>query len=287
MKKIRKLVIPVAGMGTRFLPVTKSIPKEMLPIVDVPTIEVLLDEAVNAGIEEIIFIKNDKKEVILKHFEQDKVLEDRLLVDNKLELLEKLKGINKGIKISSVNQIKALGSGDAVYQAKDIVGDEPFAVMYGDDLIKGGCALKELIEVYEKYDTNVIGLQEVPHELTYKYGIISLEDEQTLKINNLVEKPKVEEAPSNLAGLGRYILKPEIFEILKNLDKGTGGEYQLTDAMKKLMETQTFYGCKFSGTYYDIGSQLGYLKANIVYALDREDIKEQLISFMKNIIDKN
>ena len=286
MKKIRKLVIPVAGMGTRFLPVTKSLPKEMLPIVDVPTIEVLLEEAVNAGIEEVIFVRNDKKEVILKHFEKDEELESKLEADNKLELLKKLRNINKGIKISSVKQIKPLGSGDAVYQAKDLVGDEPFAVMYGDDLIKGGCALKELIEMYEKYDANIIGVQEVPHELTYKYGIVSLEDVNTLKINNLVEKPKVEEAPSNLAGLGRYILKPEIFDVLSNLDKGAGGEYQLTDAMKKLMETQPFYGCKFTGTYYDIGSQLGYIKANIMYALDREDIKNDLILFMKDIIRK-
>lgn len=283
MQKIRKLVIPVAGMGTRFLPITKSIPKEMLPIVDVPTIQVLLDEAVNAGIEEIIFVTNDKKTSIVKHFEKESVLEEKLLKDNKLKLLEKVQNINKNFKILSVKQTEALGSGHAVYQAKDLVGNEPFAVMYGDDLIKGGLALKELIEIYEKYDSNVIGVQEVPHEITYKYGIISLEDENTLKINGLVEKPKVEDAPSDLAGLGRYILKPEIFNVLESLGKGAGGEYQLTDAMAVLMQTQPFHACKFSGKYYDIGSQIGYIKANIVYAMDREDLRDELLEFMKGI----
>ena len=286
MIKVRKLVIPVAGMGTRFLPVTKSLPKEMLPIVDVPTIQVLLEEASNAGIEEVIFVTNDKKESIVKHFDKDIELEEKLEKANKVDLLEKLRKINPGLKISSVKQTEALGSGHAIYQAKDLVNGEPFAVMYGDDLIKGGCALKELIEVYEKNDANVIGVQTVPHELTYKYGIVSLEDDETLKINGLVEKPKVEEAPSDLAGLGRYIVKPEIFNILETLSTGAGGEYQFTDAMKLLMKEQDFYACKFTGTYYDIGSQLGYLKANIMYGLDREDVKESLLKFMKEIVEK-
>ena len=154
--------------------------------------------------------------------------------------------------------------------------------MYGNDLIKGGSALKELIEVYEKYDANVIGVQEVPYELTYKYGIVSLSDKDTLKINGLVEKPKTN-PPSNLAGLGRYILKPEIFEVLENLSTGVNGEYQLTDGMSILMQKEDFYACKFTGKYYDIGSQLGYVEANIMYALDREDLKEQLLEFIKNI----
>ena len=186
--RIRKLVIPVAGMGTRFLPVTKSLPKEMLPIVDVPTIQVLLDEAKNAGIEEVIFVTSERKQVILDHFKEDKYLEEKLEKDGKDKLLEKVRSINKGIKISSVLQDKPLGSGHAILQAKDLVGNEAFAVMYGDDLIKGGCALKELMEVAEKYDANVIGAQEVPYELTYKYGIISLSDKDTLKVNGLVEK---------------------------------------------------------------------------------------------------
>ena len=282
--QVRKLVIPVAGMGTRFLPATKEIPKEMLPIVDVPTIQLQIEEAAKAGIEEVILVTNDKKECILKHFKEDKELEEKLEKAGKIALLEKVRKINNNVKVLSVKQTVALGSANAIYQAKELVGNEPFAVMYGDDLIKGGCALKELIDVYNKYNGNVIGLQQVPHKLTYKYGIVSLVDEDTLEINDIVEKPKVEDAPSDLAGLGRYILNPEIFEVIENLKTGAGGEYQLTDAMKELMNKQKFYGCKFSGTYYDIGSQLGYIKANIMYALDRDDIKEDLISFMKDIL---
>lgn len=284
--KVRKIVIPVAGMGTRFLPATKVQAKEMLPIVDVPTIQVLLDEVKNAGIEEVIFVVNDKKQVILNHFERDVELEEKLEKANKLDILEKIKNVNKGLKISSVKQEVALGSGHAVMMAKELVGNEPFAVMYGDDLIKGGCALKELIEVAEKYDANVLGVQEVPHELTYKYGILSLEDEETLKVRSIVEKPKVEDAPSNLASIGRYILKPQVFDVLENLKAAANGEYQLTDALDVLMHEDKVHACKIKGTYYDIGSQLGYVKANIMYGLDREDIRDSLIEFMKEIVNK-
>lgn len=283
MKKIRKLVIPVAGMGTRFLPVTKSVPKEMLPIVDVPTVQLLLEEAKNAGIEEVLFITSGTKNSIISHFDIDYELEDKLSKSGKTKQLAEIQKLPKMMKIFSIRQGQPFGSGHAVSLAKEWINDEPFAVMYGDDLIKGGCALKELIEVYEKYDANVIGVQEVPHELTYKYGIVSLKNEETLEIAGLVEKPKVEEAPSNLAGLGRYILKPEIFYELEHLTKGAGGEYQLTDGMAQLMKKQTFHACKFSGTYYDIGSQLGYIKANIMYALDREDVRDELLKFIKNL----
>lgn len=283
MKKIKKLVIPVAGMGTRFLPVTKSIPKEMLPIVDVPTIQIQLEEAKKAGIEEVLFITSGTKNSIVSHFDIDYELEDKLLKSNKLEQLSKIQELTKMMKILSIRQGQPLGSGHAVWLAKSWIGDEPFAVMYGDDIIKGGCALKELIEIYEKYDTNVIGVQEVPHELTYKYGIVSLLDNDTLQMNGLVEKPKVEDAPSDLAGLGRYILKPEIFEELEHISKGAGGEYQLTDGMVSLMQKQDFHACKFTGTYYDAGSQIGYIKANIAYALDRSDLKEPLLEYMKEI----
>lgn len=285
MKKIRKLVIPVAGMGTRFLPVTKSVPKEMLPIVDIPTIQLQLEEAVMAGIEEVLLITNGKKNSIIGHFGIDYELEDRLLKSNKLNQLDEIKKLSNMIKIYSIRQDQPLGSGHAVGLAKSWIGDEPFAVMYGDDLIKGGCALKELIEVYEKYDANVIGVQEVPHELTYKYGIVSLSNRETMQINGLVEKPKVEDAPSDLAGLGRYILKPEIFKELETIPKGAGGEYQLTDGMIALMSKQNFHACKFTGTYYDIGSQFGYIKANIMYALDRPDLKQHLMEFIKEIKD--
>ncbi|MEG1309426.1 MAG: UTP--glucose-1-phosphate uridylyltransferase [Bacilli bacterium] len=281
MKKIRKLVIPVAGMGTRFLPITKSVPKEMLPIVDKPTIELLLEEAVNAGIEEVLFVTRKEKECITKHFTKDIALEEKLIKNNKIDLLNKINHLHDMIKITTVYQEVPLGSGHAISLAESFINNEPFAVMYGDDLIKGGCALKELLEYYEKYDCNVIGVSEVPRELTNKYGIVSLDE--NLKIKEIVEKPTIEEAPSNLAGLGRYILKPEIFEELKNIKK-SNNEYQLTDAMALLMKKQDFYACKFEGTYFDIGSQLGYVKANIAYALERTEIKEELTEFMKKII---
>ena len=281
--KIRKLIIPVAGMGTRFLPITKTIPKEMLPIVDKPTIQILLEEAKEAGIEEVLFITNSRKESVLNYFKEDKELEEFLIEHSKISELNEINNICNLINIKTVEQKKPLGSGDAVYQGKEFVGNEPFAVMYGDDLIKGGCALKELIEVYDKYDCNVIGVQEVPHDLTCKYGIISLQDENTLQIRGLVEKPNPEDAPSNLAGLGRYILKPEIFDELEKIKPHKNGEYQLTDAITSLMGRQAFYAAKFEGTYYDIGNKLGYLKANIAYAIDTE-IKEDLKEFMNNII---
>lgn len=281
--KIRKLIIPVAGMGTRFLPITKTIPKEMLPIVDKPTIQILLEEAKEAGIEEVLFITNSRKESVLNYFKEDKELEEFLIEHSKISELNEINNICNSINIKTVEQKKPLGSGDAVYQGKEFVGNEPFAVMYGDDLIKGGCALKELIEVYDKYDCNVIGVQEVPHDLTCNYGIISLQDENTLQIRGLVEKPNPEDAPSNLAGLGRYILKPEIFDELEKIKPHKNGEYLLTDAITSLMGRQAFYAAKFEGTYYDIGNKLGYLKANIAYAIDTE-IKEDLKEFMNNII---
>ncbi|HPF82844.1 MAG TPA: UTP--glucose-1-phosphate uridylyltransferase [Bacilli bacterium] len=284
MNKIRKLVIPVAGRGTRFLPITKAVPKEMLPIIDIPTINLQVNEALEAGIEEIIFVINDKKDSIIKYFNNDTELEEFLIKNNKKELINKIKDISKNIKISYVKQEEALGSGDAIYRAKELIGNEAFAIMYGDDLIKGNSALKELIEIYNKYDANVIGIGEVPKELVSSYGIISFNED--LKLVDIVEKPSIEDAPSNFAGLGRYIIKPEIFGILENLQKGANGEYQFTDAMKELMNIQDFYCCKFSGTYYDIGSKLGYIKANIAYAID-SNMKEELLSYMEKVIKEN
>lgn len=283
MKKVRKAVIPVAGMGTRFLPVTKSVPKEMLPIIDKPTLQYIVEECVNSGIEEILFITSPYKRNVEDHFDQSFELETRLERNNKLKELEIVKNISKMCKIYYIRQGEPLGSGHAIKLAKSFIGDEPFAVLYGDDIIKSDMpALKQLIEVYEKYDANVIGIQEVDKNLVYKYGIIEFETEN--KIKSIIEKPSIEEAPSNFAGLGRYIVKPEIFDELDKLDKGKGNEYQFTDGMLNLMKKQDFYACKFKGTYYDIGNQLGYLKANIAFALDRDDIKDELKQYLKNII---
>ena len=282
MKKVRKAVIPVAGMGTRFLPVTKSVPKEMLPIIDKPTLQYIVEECVNSGIEEILFITSPYKRNVEDHFDQSFELEARLERNNKLKELEIVKNISKMCKIFYTRQGEPLGSGHAIKLAKSFVGDEPFAVLYGDDLMKSEIpVLKQLIDVYEKYDANVIGVQEVDRKLVYKYGIINFENGD--KIKSIVEKPSIEEAPSNFAGLGRYIVKPEIFDELDKLDRGKGNEYQFTDGMLNLMKKQDFYACKFKGTYYDIGNQLGYLKANIAFALDREDLKEDLKQFLKEI----
>lgn len=282
LKKIRKAVIPVAGMGTRFLPVTKSVPKEMLPIIDKPTLQYIVEECVNSGIEEILFITSPYKRNIEDHFDQSFELETRLERNNKLKELEIVKNISKMCRIYYTRQGEPLGSGHAIKLAKSFIGNEPFAVLYGDDLMKANTpVLKQLIDVYEKYDCNVIGVQKVDKKLVYKYGIIDFENGD--KIKSIVEKPSIDEAPSNFAGLGRYIVKPEIFDELDKLEKGKGNEYQFTDGMLNLMKKQDFYACKFKGTYFDIGNQLGYLKANIAYALDRDDLKEDLLKYLKEI----
>ena len=285
MKKVRKAVIPVAGMGTRFLPITKSVPKEMLPIIDKPTLQYIVEECVASGIEEILFITSPYKKNIEDYFDQSFELETRLEKNNKSKELEIVKSISKMCKIYYIRQGEPLGSGHAIKLAKSFIGDEPFAVLYGDDLMKSDIpVLKQLIDVYEKYDANVIGVQEVERNLVYKYGIIEFEDGD--KIKSIIEKPSIEEAPSNFAGLGRYIVKPEIFDELDKLAKGKGNEYQFTDGMLYLMKKQDFYACKFKGTYYDIGNQLGYLKANIAYALDRTDLKDDLSNFLKGLFVK-
>ena len=282
MKKVRKAVIPVAGMGTRFLPVTKSVPKEMLPIIDKPTLQYIVEECVESGIEEILFITSPYKRNVEDHFDQSFELETRLERNNKLKELEIVQNISKMCIIYYTRQGEPLGSGHAIKLAKNFIGNEPFAVLYGDDLMQSKTpVLKQLIDVYNKYDCNVIGVQEVDPTLVYKYGII--EFEQGDKIKSIIEKPSVEEAPSNFAGLGRYIVKPEIFEELEKLSKGKGDEYQFTDGMLALMKSQDFYACKFEGTYYDIGNQLGYLKANIAFALNRADLKDDLKAFLKEI----
>lgn len=287
MKKIRKCVIPVAGMGTRFLPATKATPKEMLPIIDKPTIQYIIEEAVASGIEEILLITSPYKNSVIDHFDKSYELESRLKENGKLDKLELVKSISELAKFTFIRQGEPKGSGHAIKLAKSFVGDEPFAVMYGDDIIKAEVpVLKQLIDVYEEKDCNVIGVQEVDHSLVYKYGIIEYADNKG-KIKRLVEKPTLEEAPSNDAGLGRYIVKPEIFDELENLETGAGGEYQFSDAMLKLMQKQDFYACKFDGEYFDIGNQLGYLKANVAYALEREDVKDDFKKFLVKRLEMN
>lgn len=284
MKKIRKAVIPVAGMGTRFLPATKSIPKEMLPIVDVPSLHYIVEEAVKSGIEEILFVISPYKKTIADYFDRSFELEVRLEKSNKFEQLEMIRNISNMCNFFYIRQGEPMGSGHAIKITKQFVGNEPFAVMYGDDLMKADVpVLKQLIDVYEEKDCNVIGVQKVKKEDLNKYGIIEYEDINTKKIKSLVEKPKIEDAPSDNAGVGRYIVKPEIFDELDKIVPAKNGEYQFTDAMLALMKKQDFYACEFDGTYYDIGNQFGYLKANIEYALSREDLKESLKDYLKGL----
>ncbi|MBP3841693.1 MAG: UTP--glucose-1-phosphate uridylyltransferase GalU [Bacilli bacterium] len=284
MKKIRKCVIPVAGMGTRFLPATKATPKEMLPIIDKPTIQYIIEEAVASGIEEILLITSPYKNSVIDHFDKSYELESRLAKSGKNDKLELIENISNLAKFTFIRQGEPNGSGHAIRLAKSFVGDEPFAVMYGDDIIKSDVpVLKQLIDIYEEKDCNVIGVQEVDHNIVYKYGIVEYADEETGKIKRLVEKPSVDEAPSNDAGLGRYIVKPEIFDELDHLERGAGNEYQFSDAMLALMQKQDFYACKFDGKYFDIGNQLGYLKANVDFALDRDDVKDE---FYKYLVEK-
>lgn len=285
MKKIRKLVIPAAGFGTRFLPITKTIAKEMLPIIDKPTIQYIVEEAIESGIEEIIFITNPYKKTLEDYFDTVYELESRLEKSNKTDELKLLQDMFKGIKFYFIRQGSPKGTGHAVNLARGIIGDEPFAVAWGDDLVytTNKPALRQLIDVYEKYDCNVIGGENVDRSIVNKYGIVKFSDELTGKIESIVEKPSIESAPSTFAGLGRYIVKPEIFDILDKVEPASNGEIYFPVAMAELMKTQDFYACRYDGKYTDVGSKAGYIKANIMYALNRDDIKDEVLEFIKNM----
>lgn len=283
MKKVRKAVIPVAGMGTRFLPVTKSVPKEMLPIVDKPTLQYIIEEAVNSGIEEILLITSPYKKCIEDHFDRSYELENRLIKNGKAKEAKMVEDISRLAKIYCIRQGEPQGSGHAISLAKTFVGNEPFAVLYGDDIMysENTPVLKQLINKYEENSSSVIGCLEVDKSIVNRYGIIKYKDNDPNKIESIIEKPSVEEAPSTLAGLGRYILNPEIFDYIEKLEPGKNGEYQLTDAMKEMMKEHDYEVCKIDGTYYDTGSKEGYLKANIEYALRREELKDFVNNYMK------
>lgn len=280
MKRVRKAIIPVAGMGTRFLPATKALAKEMLPIVDKPTIEYIVEEAVKSGIEEILFITSPYKKNIEDHFDRSFELEKRLEKSNKLEQLEMIKNISNLASFYYIRQGEPLGTGHAVRLAKNFIGDEPFAILYGDDIVVSEIpCLKQMMQIYEKNDCNVLCAEELDDYLIPQKGIIEYEDIESGKVKGLVEKPKLEEAPSKHGTLGRYILKPEIFEELEKIGM-TNGEYLLTDALLALMRKQDFYACKLVGTYYDVGNQIGYIKANVEFALARKDLSEAMREYL-------
>lgn len=284
---IRKAVIPAAGFGTRFLPVTKSQPKEMLPIVDTPVIQCVVEEAVAAGITDILMIIGKGKRAIEEHFDRNFELEAELAESNRAHELEAIRSISSMANIHFVWQKELNGLGDAIRYARDHVGNEPFAVLLGDTLIdaKPGVT-KQLIGVYERYRESVVGLEEVPKAKVSRYGIMSGKtvDKGIYLVNDWIEKPKVEEAPSNLAIAGRYVLVPEIFDLLDTQTPGKNGEIQLTDAMRRLVKSRAMYGLHFKGTRYDIGNKLDFVKTNVIYALKRDDMGKELRSFLKTLL---
>lgn len=287
MVKVKKAVIPAAGYGTRFLPATKAMAKEMLPIVDKPTIQFIVEEAIEAGIEDILIVTGKSKRPIEDHFDSNIELEEHLRKQGKDDLLELVKSTN--VNLFFVRQSYPKGLGHAILQAKAFVGNEPFVVMLGDDIMQGQEPLtKQLIDVYEKTHASNIAVMEVPHEETSKYGIIAPERELEDGIYNVeyfVEKPKPEEAPSDLAIIGRYLLTPEIFDILENQAPGAGGEIQLTDAIDTLNKTQRVFAKRFDGKRYDIGNKLGFLEMSIEYGLKHPEIKEGLRDYLLDIAE--
>lgn len=289
MLKIRKAVIPAAGLGTRFLPATKAQPKEMLPIVDKPAIQYIVEEAVASGIEEIAIIISRGKSSIENHFDKSYELEDALQEKNKLELLEEVRKISNLANISYIRQQEPRGLGDAILCAKKFVGYEPFAVLLGDDIIDSDPpALKQMIDVFEYWSSSIIAVQTVPKQDVSKYGIVKPRgggiDQNIYYIDELVEKPSLKEAPSRLAVMGRYILRPEIFQALEQTPIGQGGELQLTDAINILNQQQAIFAYNFNGKRYDVGDKLGFIKATIDFALNREDLQDEVFQYMSEIV---
>ena len=288
MQKVTKAVIPAAGLGTRFLPATKACPKEMLPIVDKPTIQYIIEEALASGIKDILIITGHNKRSIEDHFDYNPELELNLREHGKDELLAMVQEIGD-INLHYIRQKEPKGLGHAILCAKSFVGNEPFAVLLGDDVVynEEKPCLQQLIDVYDATGGSVLGCQTVPQEKVSSYGIVASEEtanERIFKVRDMVEKPKAEEAPSRLAVLGRYVITPEIFAILEQTAPGRGGEIQLTDALKVLAQEQDMYAYDFVGRRYDVGDKQGYLEATVEYALRRPEMREKFLSYLKKIV---
>ncbi|KXS48890.1 MULTISPECIES: UTP--glucose-1-phosphate uridylyltransferase GalU [Halanaerobium] len=284
--KIKKAVIPAAGWGTRLLPATKAQPKEMLPIVDKPSIQYIVEEAVAAGIEDILIITSKDKQSIEDHFDKSQALEAALKRQGKTELLNMVEDISEMITIHSVRQKEQKGLGHAIYCAKTFVGNDPFAVLLGDDIIHSKKpVIQQMMEIYEEKETAVLGCKTVAEKDVNKYGIVdySRKDGDVYRVEDMVEKPSLEEAPSNLAILGRYIITPDIFNILENTPPGKGGEIQLTDALKTLLDKRVVYGYDFEGKRYDVGNKMGFLKTTVELALAREDLGPEFKKYLKEL----
>ena len=282
-KTVKKAIIPAAGLGTRFLPATKSQPKEMLPIVDKPTLQYIIEEAIDSGIEEILIVTGRSKKSIEDHFDRSIELEIELEQKSKYEMLKMVQEISNMVNIHYIRQKEPKGLGHAIYCAKSFIGNEPFAVMLGDDVVDSEVpCLKQLINCFNEYKTTILGVQTVDPKNVDKYGIVDglhIED-RVYKVKRLVEKPAVEEAPSNVAILGRYIITPQIFEILENTAPGKGNEIQLTDALETLIKNEAMYAYDFEGRRYDVGDKLGFLQATVEFAMKREELREPFLEYL-------
>jgi UTP--glucose-1-phosphate uridylyltransferase len=293
-KPVRKAVFPVGGLGTRFLPATKSIPKEMLPIVDKPLIQYAVEEALEAGIDTLIFVTSRKKHAISDHFDTAFELETRLAEAGKVELLARIHEIvPENVSRVHVTQSEALGLGHAILCAESVVGDEPFAILLADDLIRsnGRGALAQLVDAHDQTGASVIGVEEIPQEMTGSYGIVGVNHSGTAhgkgglqEIHTIVEKPAPEDAPSRLGVVGRYVLSPHVFTCLRDVEAGSGGEIQLTDGIASMLKSHQVLACPFSGVRYDCGSRQGFIKATIDYALDHHDLRDDMLKHMSGIL---
>lgn len=291
MQKIRKAVIPAAGFGTRFLPETKAMPKEMLPIVDKPTIQYIVEEIKASGIDQILIISGHAKRAIEDHFDSSPELEQHLYESGKMDLLREVRKV-ASVKIHYTRQQYMRGLGDAILCAKDFIDGEPFGVILGDDVVynaNGEPALRQLMDQYEKTGGTVIGCQVVKPEQVSSYGIVDgvkTDDPNLLKVKDMIEKPSVEEAPSRFAALGRYVITPEVFDVLEQTKPGKGGEIQLTDALRVMAHNGSVYAYNFTGKWYDTGNKLGYLKATVEFALRRPDLGPQFRQYLKDLLEK-
>ena len=287
--KIKKAIIPAAGLGTRFLAATIAQPKEMLPIVDKPTIQYIVEEAVASGIEDIIIVTGRTKKSIEDHFDKSVELEMELEKHGKDELLEIARSVSEIANIYYIRQKEPKGLGHAVLTAKTFIGDEPFAVLLGDDVITSEVpCLKQMMDMYETYESTILGVQTVAEDQVNKYGIVqgAQVSDRIYTVENMVEKPKIGEAPSNVAVLGRYIITPAIFPLLEKQEAGAGGEIQLTDALCKLAGQEKMYAYDFIGRRYDVGSKIGFLQATVDFALDRADLRDEFMTYLKEVVSK-
>lgn len=285
MNTVKKAIIPAAGLGTRFLPATKAMPKEMLPIVDKPTIQYIVDEAIESGIEDIIIVTGKHKRAIEDHFDNNFELEDNLMKKEKFELLEKVNQTSN-VDIHYIRQKDPQGLGHAVWCARKFIGNDPFAVLLGDDIVESdNPGLKQLIEQYEQTERSVVGVQQVAHDETHRYGIVdpSTIEGRRYKVDHFVEKPEQGTAPSNLAIMGRYVLTPEIFKYLDKHEIGAGGEIQLTDAIQNLNQEQDVYAYDFEGKRYDVGEKFGFIKTTLEYAMKDPDIGEDVTALIEKL----